>query len=236
MLAQVLVAKYSDHLPLYRQAQIFARHGIDLDRSTPGLRGGRLWRIGSEAPAGGCGRWRNCWSARSSRHPRSSPTTPYAIAARIRGRPPDEQRRFRQAETKPLVEGLKTWLEAELARISAKSALAGAIRYALRHWQGLVLFLQDGSIETDTNTVEHSIRPLKLGCKNHLFAGSDGGAECWVTLASLIQTAKLNDVEPFAYLRDVLERIVSGKTKANDLASLLPSAWKASQAQTAVNT
>ncbi len=160
----------------------------------------------------------------------------YAIEARIRGRPPDERRRLRQAETKPLVERLKTWLEAELARISAKSGLAGAIRYALRHWQGLVLFLDDGSIETDTNTVERSIRPLKLGCKNHLFAGSDGGAACWATLASLIQTAKLNDVEPFAYLRDVLERIVSGKTKANDLAALLPWAWKASKAQPAVNS
>ena len=77
---------------------------------------------------------------------------------------------------------------------------------------------------------------IKLGRKNHLFAGSDGGAESWATIASLIQTAKLNDVEPFAYLRDVLERIVSGKTKANDLASLLPWTWKASQAQAAVNS
>ena len=72
--------------------------------------------------------------------------------------------------------------------------------------------------------------------KNHLFAGSDGGAESWAVLASLIQTAKLNDVEPFAYLRDVLERIVSGKTKANELNSLLPWAWKASQAQAAVKS
>jgi len=74
-----------------------------------------------------------------------------------------------------------------------------------------------------------------LGRKNHLFAGSDGGAESRATIASLIQTAKLNDVEPFAYLRDVLERIVSGKTKANDFAALLPWAWKTSKAQAAVN-
>ena len=160
----------------------------------------------------------------------------YAIEARIRGRPPDQRRHIRQTETKPLLEAMKIWLEAELGRISAKSTLAGAIRYALRHWQGLTLFLEDGRIETDSNTVERAIRPIKLGRKNHLFAGSDGGAESWAIIASLIQTAKLNDVEPFAYLRDVLERIVSGKTKANDLASLLPWAWKAPQAQTAVNS
>ena len=106
----------------------------------------------------------------------------------------------------------------------------------MRHWQGLSLFLEDGRVEVDFNTVERTIRPIKLGRKNHLFAGSDGGAESWAMIASLIQTAKLNDVEPFAYLRDVLERVVSGKTKANELAALLPWAWKASQAQTAVNS
>jgi transposase len=143
--------------------------------------------------------------------------------------------RIRQAETRPLVDAMKTWLEQEFGRISAKSVLAGAIRYALRHWKGLTLFIEDGRIETDSNTVERTIRPIKLGRKNHLFAGSDGGAESWAIIASLIQTAKLNDVEPFAYLRDVLERIVSGKTKANNLATLLPWAWKASQAPAAVN-
>ena len=132
-------------------------------------------------------------------------------------------------------DALQTWLEHELGRISIKSALAGAIRYALRHWQGLGLFPEGGRVEIDSNTVERTIRPIKLGAKNHLFAGSDGGAESWAIVASLIQTAKLNGVEPFAYLRDVLERIVSGKTKANELSSLLPWAWKASQANAAVN-
>src|SRR5215469_9772597 len=113
---------------------------------------------------------------------------------------------------------MKTWLEGALAHVSAKSALADASRYALRHWKGLSLFLENGRVEIDSNTVERTIRPIKLGAKNHLFAGSDGGAESWAVIASLIQTAKLNDVEPFAYLRDVLERIVSGQTKANDLA------------------
>ena len=160
----------------------------------------------------------------------------YQIEARIRGRPPEERARIRQVEGRPLVEAMKTWFEQELARISAKSTLAGAIRYALRHWDGLGLFLKDGRIEIDSNTVERTIRPIKLGSKNYLFAGSDGGAESWAIIASLIQTAKLNGVEPFAYLRDVLERIVSGKTKSNALVSLLPWAWKPSQAGAAVNS
>jgi transposase len=117
---------------------------------------------------------------------------------------------------------MKTWLEQELARVLAKSALADAIRCALRHWKGLSLFPGDGRVEIDSNTVERTIRPIKLGAKNHLFAGSDGGAQSWAVIASLIQTTKLNGVEPFAYLRDVPERIVSARTKANELSSLLP--------------
>jgi transposase len=342
VLAQVLVAKYSEHLPLYRQAQVFARHGIDLDRSTlanwvgrtcwwlrplvelllgsilsspkifaddtpvpvldPGrgrTKTGRLWAYarddrpwhGPDPPAvvyvysenrqgvhprthlaefagvlqvdgySGFNRLAGdhpkgavtlafCWAHVRRKfydfhEATGSPIAAealrriaeiYAIEARIRGRPPDQRRHIRQTETKPLLEAMKTWLEQELDRVSAKSKLADAIRYALRHWQGLSLFLEDGRVEVDSNTVERTIRPIKLGCKNHLFAGSDGGAESWATVASLIQSAKLNDVEPLAYLRDVLERIVSGKTKANELASLLPWAWKASQAQTAVNS
>jgi transposase len=341
VLAQVLVAKYCDHLPLYRQAQIFARHGIDLDRSTlanwvgracwwlrplaelllgsilsspkifaddtpvpvldPGrgrTKTGRLWsyarddrpwqgplppavayvysenrqgvhprshlaeftgvlqvdgytgfnRLSGERPAGAV-ELAFCWAHVRRKffdfhHATASPIAGealrriaelYQIEARIRGLLPDARARIRQAETRPLVDAMKTWLEQELGRISAKSTLAEAIRYALRHWTGLCLFLEDGHVEIDSNTVERTIRPIKLGAKNHLFAGSDGGAESWATLASLIQTAKLNGVEPFAYLRDVLERIVSGKTKANKLSSLLPWAWKASQANAVVN-
>jgi len=345
LLAQVLVAKYSDHLPLYRQAQIFARHGIDLDRSTlanwvgracwwlrplaellqgsilsspkifaddtpvpvldPGrgrTKTGRLWSYarddrpwqgplppavayvysenrqgahpqshlaafagvlqvdgyaGFNALAGkgkerkeGVVQFAFCWAHARRKffdfhHATGSPIAAealrriaelYQIEARIRGRLPDQRARTRQAESRPLVEAMKTWLEGELARVSAKSALADAIRYALRHWKGLGLFLEDGRVEIDSNTVERTIRPIKLGAKNHLFAGSDGGAESWAILASLIQTAKLNGVEPFAYLRDVLERIVSGQTKANELSSLLPWAWEASQTPAAVNS
>jgi transposase len=146
----------------------------------------------------------------------------YQIGARIRGRPPEQRVQIRQAERRPLVEAMKTWLDGELARVSAKSALAEAIRYALRHRNGLSLLLEDGRVEIDSNTVERTIRPIKLGAKNHIFAGSDGGAASWAVIASMIQTAKLNGIEPFAYLCDVLEKIVSGRTKATELSSLLP--------------
>ena len=101
-----------------------------------------------------------------------------------------------------------------------------AIRYALRHWQGLVLFLDDGRLELDTNTIERAIRPIALGRKNALFAGSDGGARHWAIVASLVATARLNGVEPLAWLTDVLERMVSGRTKAHELERLLPWHWK----------
>jgi hypothetical protein len=81
----------------------------------------------------------------------------------------------------------------------------------------------------DTNIIERAIRPIALGRKNSLFAGSDGGARHWAIVASLVATAKLNGVEPFAYLKDVLERIVSGRTKSNRLDTLLPWAWKAAR-------
>src|SRR6202012_6094121 len=101
-----------------------------------------------------------------------------------------------------------------LGRVSAVSDLAKAIRYAIRHWPGLVVFLEDGRVEMDTNVVERAIRPNTLTRKNALFAGNDGGARHWAIAMTLIQTAKLNGVNPMAYLTDVLERIVSGRTKS----------------------
>jgi transposase len=151
----------------------------------------------------------------------------YAIEAEIRGRSAEERRSARQERSKPVVEALHAWLAAQLERVSGKSALAEAIRYALRHWTGLVLFLEDGRLELDTNTVERAIRPIALGRKNSLFAGSDGGARHWATVASLVATAKLNGVEPLAWLTDVLERMVSGRTKAHELERLLPWTWQA---------
>src|SRR5215218_2015165 len=158
----------------------------------------------------------------------------YGIEAEIRGRAAEERRTVRQERSKPLVEALHAWLTAQLERVSSRSTLAEAIRYALRHWRGLALFLEDGRLELDTNTIERAIRPIALGRKNSLFAGSDGGARHWAIVASLVATAKLNGVEPQAWLTDVLERMVSGRTKTHELERLLPWAWKAEQLEAAV--
>jgi transposase len=341
LLAHVLVAKYADFLPLYRQAQIFARQGIELDRSTlcawvgracwwleplwrslyrhvmsstrifaddtllpvldPGrgrTKTGRLWGYavddrpwaGSTPPAvvylyaedrrgehpaahlakfqgvlqvdgysgfkgllenrpPGAIRLAFCWAHCRRRfyeiyQATGSPLAAealrqvgelYRVEAEIRGRPPEERRTVRQERSRPIVDALHAWLRVQLERVSGRSNLAEAIRYALRHWTGLVLFLGDGRLELDTNTIERAIRPIALGRKNALFAGSDGGARQWAIVASLAATAKLNGVEPQAWLTDVLERVVSGRTKAHELERLLPWAWKAERLAAAVN-
>jgi hypothetical protein len=99
----------------------------------------------------------------------------------------------------------------------------------LNHWSGLILFLDDGRLELDTNTVERAMRPVALGRKNALFAGSNSGGKHWAIIATLIQSAKLSDVDPLAWLTDVLERIVSGRTKRHELDTLLPWNWKAAK-------
>ena len=150
----------------------------------------------------------------------------YAIEADTRGQTADERRTVRQERSRPLVEAMHAWLTETLDRISGRSALAQAIRYALNHWSGLILFLDDGRLELDTNPVERAMRPVALGRKNALFAGADSGGEHWALVATLIQTAKLNNLDPLAWLTDVLERIVSGRTKRNELHTLLPWNWK----------
>jgi len=130
----------------------------------------------------------------------------------------------RQVESKPVVEDLKTWLAAQLARASAKSAIAVAIRYGFNHWEGLERFLEDGRIEIDSNVVERSMRPIALNRKNALFAGHDTGAENWACLASLIETCKLNGIDPQAYLTDVLTKLVNLWPAAR-IDELMPWAW-----------
>ena len=327
--AHVLVSKFADHLPLYRQAQIYARQGIALDRSTladwvgraafllrpvherlldrlkasprlfadettapvldPGrgrtktgqlfayARDDRPWG-GSDPPgvayvyaadrkaerpishlSGFTGvlqvdgysgykvlaRQSNvplafCWShVRRKFYELATPGPApiasealtriaelYRIEGEIRGRSAEERRIVRQERTRPLVEALEPWLRAKLQLISQKTKLAEAIRYALSRWQGLCLFLDDGRIEIDNNVVERTIRPLALTRKNALFAGSDGGAEHWAVIASLIETCKLNSIEPLHYLGDVIARIVDGHPNSR-LDDLLPWAYAA---------
>ena len=322
--AHVLVSKYADHLPLYRQAQIYARQGVPLDRSTladwvgraafllrpvhvrllailkaspklfadettapvldPGrgrTKTGQLWAYArDDRPWGGTDppgiayvyapdrkadrpiehlagfrgilqvdgyegyrklaksgevRLAFCWAhvrrrfvelARAGPAPIATEAleriaTLYRIEAEIRGRSPDERRAVRQARSRPVVDILEPWLRGRLALVSQKSKLADALRYPLARWAGLGLFLDDGRVEIDSNVVERSIRPLALTRKNALFAGSDSGAEHWAVVGSLVETCKLLGVEPFAYLADVITRIVVGHPNSR-LDELLP--------------
>lgn len=148
----------------------------------------------------------------------------YRIEGEIRGRSVEERRALRQQRSLPLVGVFQPWLRQKLSLISQKTKLAEAIRYALSRWTGLCLFLEDGRVEIDNNVVERSIRPLALNRKNALFAGSDGGAEHWAVIASLIESCKLLGVEPHGYIADVITRIVNGHPRAR-LDDLLPSAY-----------
>jgi len=148
----------------------------------------------------------------------------YRIEGEIRGRSAEERRAVRQARSRSLVEALQPWLREKLGLISQKSTLAEAIRYALSRWAGLSLFLDEGRVEIDSNVVERAIRPLALNRKNALFAGSDGGAEHWAVIASLIETCKLVGVEPNAYLTDVITRIVNDQPQSR-ADELLPWAY-----------
>jgi transposase len=327
LLAHVLVSKYCDHTPLYRQSQIIARHGVEIERSTlanwvggacwwleplqarlaahvfgsdkifaddtpipvldPGrgrTKTGRLWVYtrddrpwgGPDPPAAvyfyspdrkaerpashleafhgvlqvdgyagferltACGDivLAACWAHTRRKffevhEATGSPIAAealrriaklYAIETPIRGRTAEERQLVRHSQSRPLLEAMKPWLETELSRIPGRSGLAEAIRYALSRWTALCRFLDDGRIELDNNPVERAIRPVALGRKNHLFAGSDGGGVRWATVCSLIATAKLNDVEPFAYLKDVLERMTEGYPMSR-IDELLPWNW-----------
>src|SRR5271170_3528291 len=330
LVAHVLVSRYADHLPLYRQAQIMARQGVILDRSTlsfwmgyaaaelapvvtrlreimlsstklfadetvvpvldPGrgrTKQGYFWAIarddrpwgGSEPPAvvysyapgrghihaqALLGDYRGilqcdgydaykklvrpkanepgvtlvfCWShvrrgfydLAKAKAPIATETLQriaalYEIEARVRGNSADDRLIVRQAESKPLVAELRLWFEAQIAKLPARGPTAQAIRYALNHWDGLERLLEDGRIELDNNSVERAMRPVCLSRKNSLFAGSDEGGENWACLASLIETCKLNGVNPQAYFTDLLTRLVNGWPQKR-IDELMPWHW-----------
>lgn len=323
LLAHVAISKYGDHQPLYRQSQIYARSGIELERSTlsewiggltrllrplaaalgryvmsgatvhaddtpmpvlaPGkgkTTKGRLWAYirdersaGASAPAAFWMSFSSDWSAE---HPRrhleafkgvlhadgyagyealfldgtrthaacwahvrrkfyeitqSSPSpiageavrrigALYAIEAQIKGRPPDERLAVRIAQTQPLLQSMHAWLTSLLPALSSKSALAGAIQYAFNRWEALNTFARDGRAEIDNNPVERALRAISLGRKNFLFAGSHSGGDRAAAMYSLIGTAKLNGLDPEAYLRDVIARIA--EHPVNRIEDLLP--------------
>lgn len=134
----------------------------------------------------------------------------YAVEKDIRGTSPGQRLSARKARSTPLVEAFGIWLQTQRLRISAKSRLGEKLAYIHRHWDGLQTFLTDGRVEIDSNNVENLVRPITLNRKNALFAGHDEGGKAWGRIASLIETAKINKVEPFAYLKATLEAIAAG--------------------------
>ena len=154
----------------------------------------------------------------------------YAIEKNVRGASADTRRIVRQAKSRPLIEALKIFFEHQLTRLSGRSDTAKIIRYGLRHWDGLTRVLDDGRIELDTNIVERSMRPQALTRKNALFAGHDNGAENWAILASLIETAKLSNIDPQPWLAYCLTRLVN-LWPNNRLDELMPWAWSAARQQ-----
>ena len=145
----------------------------------------------------------------------------YAIEADIKGATAEVRLEARHLRSLPCIEAFELWLARQRHGVSGKSPLGEALRYIAKFWDGLTLFLSDGRVEMDNNAVERTIRPIALNRKNALFAGHDTGAHNWGIIASLIETAKLNKIEPQAYLTATLNAIVTGH-KQSRIEQLLP--------------
>ena len=152
----------------------------------------------------------------------------YAVEADIRGHPPEVRRQQRQARAGPLLDAFHRWLQGVLTQVSTKSELAKAARYSLARWKALTRYVNDGRIEIDNSAAERALRGVALGRGNYLFMGSNAGGERAASMYSLIETAKLNGLDPEAYLREVLQRIADHPV--NRIDELLPWAIAAQHA------
>jgi transposase len=156
----------------------------------------------------------------------------FAIEREINGKPPDVRLRVRQERSKPLIAALETWLKDERRKLSSKAPVAKAIDYSLKRWPAFTRFLDNGRICMSNNAAERAVRGIAVGRKNWTFCGSDSGGRRAAATYTLIETCKLNDVDPRAWLADVLARIADHPAKK--IAELLPWNWKASRAAAAV--
>ena len=145
----------------------------------------------------------------------------YAIEHRARGEPPDERKRIRDHHSRPVLDTLHAWVEANRPKVAPSTPLGKALAYLHRHWDGLVVFLQDGRLEIDNNRVENAIRPFVVGRKNWLFSATVAGAHASANLYSLIETAKANGLEPYAYLRYLFTELPKADT-VKVIEALLP--------------
>ena len=144
----------------------------------------------------------------------------YGVEKEARGHSPEERVVIRRKKAKPIFDDLESWLHAQLPKISGKSPLAKAIRYALNRMSKTRPYLNNGFLELDNNTVERAVKPVAIGRKNWMFAGSERGGKAMAIAFTLIETAKLNSVDPQAWLTDVLSRIANHKI--NRIDELLP--------------
>jgi transposase len=152
----------------------------------------------------------------------------YRIESDIRGRPPDEKLAVRQSEAVPVLAEFRRWLEGHYPTLLPQGPLGQAFGYALNNWRALTRYTENGVLVPDNNLLESAIRPIAMGRKAYLFTASARGGRVAATLYSLVGTCKLNRIEPYAYLKDVLQRLPSHP--ANRLAELLPFNWKPASA------
>jgi transposase len=148
----------------------------------------------------------------------------FAVESHIRGKPPNERTATRREHAQPLLERLKQFLETELRRVSGKSSLAEAIRYTLSRWTALTRYVTDGRLEISNNAAERAMKPPVLGRKNYLFCGSDAGGQRAACMYTIVETCRMNDINPQAYLTDIIGKIADYPIQKID--ELLPWRWK----------